>query len=507
MLLLTAGLPSSNSLMSWGQFGMAAAWFLYGNNKLKLSRLMNQSAMWVLPFIYILFFIGMIHTEDVAEGWHILKILLPIFIIPVMLTTMPAFSNAQKSWIIHTLLGSIWICMGIGLWLYWMSPIGSINDYRKLSPFISNVRFSMLLVMGFFLSNYLFSKKGIPYRWGPSWIYLFISMGMLIYLFLLKSLTGLFVLIILIAVHLLYRLFANKSKYSVYSLIIGLVLGVFAFFKLILNEYHRYHNVKDKDFSNLPLSTRYGSIYKHDTTRWEKENGYYVWINISWYELKKAWNKRSSIDFDGFTSNGFLIRETLIHFLTSKGLRKDADGVNQLTDEEIKAIEQGIGNVNFMNPFSIRSRIYEVIKELDYYQRTRDATGKSISTRLEIWKHTLVNIYHAPFTGVGTGDVLNTMYQSYADSQTLLHPMYWMNPHNQYLYTALALGILLAFLFIILFFYPVVTYQGYLFRIYWAIVMLAMLDEDTLTTQAGATQVAFLFSFFLLSFSYKRKNV
>lgn len=507
VLLLTAGLPSSNSLMSWGQFGMAAAWFLYGNWKLKFTRLMNQSCTWGLPFIFILFLIGMIHTDDVVEGWHILKILLPLFIVPVMLVTMPPITNFQKSWVIHTLLGSLWVCMGIGLWLYWMMPSGNMNDFRKLSPFISNVRFSMLLVIGFFLSIYLFSKKGDSYRWFPSWIYLVIALGMLIYLFMLKSLTGFFVLIVLITVHLLYRMFVNSGKYAVYSIIIALVLGVFAISKLILNEYHRYHTVKDGDFSNLPLSTRYGSIYKHDTMRWEKENGYYVWINISWYELKQAWNKRSHVDFDGLTANGFLIRETLIHFLASKGLRKDADGVNQLTDKEIKAIEQGIGNVNFMNPFSIRSRIYEVIKELDYYHRTGDATGKSISARLEIWKHALKNICHNPWTGVGTGDVLNTMYQSYADSHTLLHPVYWMNPHNQYLYTALALGIPLALMFVVLFICPVIFYQGYLFTIYWAIVLLAMLDEDTLTTQAGATQVAFLFSFFLLSFSYKRKNV
>jgi hypothetical protein len=506
MLLVTAGLPSSHSLMSWGQFGMAAAWFLYGNWKLKAIRLFNIPATWSLPTIFLLFLVGMIHTSDVWMGWHTLKILLPLFIVPVMMATMPPLTLVQKSWIIHTLLAALWVCMGIGLIIYWIVPEGAMNDFRKLSPFISNVRFSTLLVIAIFISVYLFSSKGTSYRWMPAWIYLIVALGMLIYLFLLKSLTGLFVLSVLSIINLLYFLFLKRSPYAIFSVIILLILTITGILKLIINEYDRYHVVKD-DFASLPLSTRYGSIYKHDTTRWEKENGYHVWINISWFELKREWNKRSSIDFDGTTSKGFLIRETLLHFLASKGLRKDADGVRALTDEEVKAIEHGIGNVNFMNQFSIRSRIYEIFKELDYYQRTGDASGKSLSARLEIWKHCLQNISYTPWTGVGTGDVLNTMYKSYADSNTSLHPVYWMNPHNQYLYTALAMGIPAAIFFLFMLVYPVFLHKGYLFINYWGVIMLAMLDEDTLITQAGVTQVAFLFSFFLLYFSYKRKSI
>ncbi len=490
--------------MSWGQFGMAAAWFLYGNWRLKAKRLFNNPATWSLPAIFLLFLVGMIYTNDVDEGWHTLKILLPLFIVPVMMSSMPSLTIVQKSWIIHTLLGALWVCMGIGLMLYFTGPEGAMNDFRKLSPFISNVRFATLLVIGLFICVFLHSAKGASYRWMPAWIYLIVALGMLIYLLLLKSLTGLLVLSVLSLTNLLYFLFSKRSSYAIFSLMIILSLSITGILKLIIHEYNRYHVVKD-NFTNLPLSTRYGSIYKHDTTRWEKENGYHVWINISWYELKRAWNKRSSIDFDGITRNGFLIRETLIHFLASKGLRKDADGVNSLTENEVKAIEHGIGNVNFMNRFSIRSRIYEIFKELDYYRRTGDASGKSLSARLEIWKHCIINISYYPWTGVGTGDVLNTMYKSYADSHTLLHPVYWMNPHNQYLYTALALGIPATILFVILLIYPVFLHQGYLFINYWGVIMLAMLDEDTLNTQAGVTQVALLFTFFLLSFSYKRK--
>lgn len=507
MLILTAGLPSSNSLMSWGQFGMAAAWFLYGNWKLKAERLLNNPAVWGLPTIFLLFVLGMIQTQDILMGWHNLRILLPLFIVPIMISTMPKLTYIQKSWVIHTLFASLWICMSIGLIRYLNVTEGSTNDFRKLSPFISNVRFSTLLVTSLFISAFLVSAKGYSYRWLPKWMYIINALVIFIYLLILKSLTGLSVLSVLSMANLLYWLFSKRNIYAILATIIGLIIVTTGVLKLINHEYNRYHVNKDSDFSNLPLSTRYGSIYKHDTTRWEKENGYHVWINISWYELKREWNKRSSIDFDGINRNGYLVRETLIHFLTSKGLRKDADGVNSLTDEEIKAIENGIGNVIFMNRFSIRSRIYEIFKELDHYHRTGDASGKSLSARLEIWKHCLQSINQSPWTGVGTGDVLNVMYKSYVDSNTSLHPVYWLNPHNQYFYTALSIGIPAAIFFLIMLIYPVFLHQGYLFLNFWGIIMLSMLNEDTLNTQAGVTQVAFLFSFFLLLFSYKRISV
>ena len=60
--------------------------------------------------------------------------------------------------------------------------------------------------------------------------------------------------------------------------------------------------------------------------------------------MEEEWNNVSEIDFQGRTTNGNTIRGTLIRFLTSKGLRKDAAGVRQLSTAEVKAIEHGVAN-------------------------------------------------------------------------------------------------------------------------------------------------------------------
>ena len=40
--------------------------------------------------------------------------------------------------------------------------------------------------------------------------------------------------------------------------------------------------------------------------------------------MKEEWNKVAEIEYDSVGVNGYPIRATLIRYLTSKGLRKDA---------------------------------------------------------------------------------------------------------------------------------------------------------------------------------------
>ena len=51
--------------------------------------------------------------------------------------------------------------------------------------------------------------------------------------------------------------------------------------------------------------------------------------------MEEEWNRVSEMDFKGKTTNGNTIRGTLIRFLTSKGLRKDAAGIRQLTSRKM----------------------------------------------------------------------------------------------------------------------------------------------------------------------------
>jgi hypothetical protein len=508
-MVLAAGLPSSNTLMSVGQIVMALAWFAEWNWKEKVTRLRQHFPLVLFSLIYLLFVLGLIHTMDTQEGLQQLRIKLPLFILPVMIGSMPFYSSRQMAWIVHSLLGSLLICSVFGLLIYsgWMNT--SVEDYRKLSPFISNIRFSTLLVFAVFTCMYVFRKSNHQWRLIPRSFYIFFSFYFLGYLFLLKSITGLYVLVGVFFFVLIYYLIRKGNKFYLAIASFGFIFFVFTLITMYHYEWLRYHDKEVIDFKTLPLSSRNGNIYKHDTLSWAAENGHYVWINVARYEIEKSWNERSEIDFDGLTHSGVPVKATLVHYLASKGLKKDADAVMSLSEKEIKAIENGTDNYLYLNRYSLRPRFYQLVKEMDYYHRTGDPTAKSFAMRIEIWKHALHQLFLSPWIGYGTGDVMHTMRDAYIHQNTKLHPAFWMNPHQQYFSFALALGIPLGLLCIFLIIQPVFITSfrlHILFYLFLVIVLLAMIDENTLDTQAGVTQVAFLYSLLFLVEEKHKEN-
>lgn len=116
------------------------------------------------------------------------------------------------------------------------------------------------------------------------------------------------------------------------------------------------------------------------------ENGYWVGRYIQNWELATTWNKRSDLHFEGLDLSGQQLRITLMRYLTSKGLRKDADGVDALSDEDIAAIESGIASVDIKETPGIINRIKIVIWELELFRHYGYLKGHSVAQRLEFWR-------------------------------------------------------------------------------------------------------------------------
>jgi hypothetical protein len=219
-------------------------------------------------------------------------------------------------------------------------------------------------------------------------------------------------------------------------------------------------------------------------------------------ELQDAWNRRSSIPFKGRDRKNQLILNTLVRYMTSKGLRKDADGINQLTNDEIRAIEKGTANVVFTWKFSIRGQVYELLWGLDEYRKSGDATGSSLMQRLEFWRASWGIIKTNWLTGVGTGDMNEAFQQQYEKMNSKLSPDQRWRSHNQFLSIFVGFGIFgfIWFLFAILF--PPLAlgkFKDYFFLVFFIIAMISMIPEDTIESQMGVTFFAFFYSFFLFA--------
>jgi hypothetical protein len=249
----------------------------------------------------------------------------------------------------------------------------------------------------------------------------------------------------------------------------------------------------------LEKTTRKGNIYEHNFNIYGIENGNYIGLYVCNKELAEEWTKRSKINYDSTDARKQEIKITLIRFLNSKGLRKDAEGIKALSDKEIKAIEKGIANYLYMNEFSIKSRIYMILFEFNNYAISGTTKGYSIIQRFELWKAAIGIIKQNFWIGVGTGD----MVDAYQNQLTIMNSdlkNQKIRSHNQYLSIFSAFGVIGLITFLISYIYPAIyskSFNKFLFVSFFLIASLSMINEDTIETQTGVTFFAFFYLLFI----------
>ncbi len=263
--------------------------------------------------------------------------------------------------------------------------------------------------------------------------------------------------------------------------------------------YHELYEPYDYSAINKEEKTRSGNNYHHCFDCVDMENGTPVYIYICEQELKEEWNKRSLLLYDSLDKQGHELKYTLIRYLASKGLRKDAEGVRSLTNEDVAAIENGIANVNYNRMGSLMVRIHKTLAEIRLYQSGKNPSGSSLVQRFEFWRAGWSIFKDHWLIGTGTGDVKKAFQEKYVEINSPLDERWRLRAHNQYLTFALTFGFIGFLYFLITFFYPVIAFKKrpVIFLVFIAITALSFLNEDTLETQAGVTFVMFFMSLFI----------
>ena len=218
--------------------------------------------------------------------------------------------------------------------------------------------------------------------------------------------------------------------------------------------------------------------------------------------MKEAWNSVSGMDYSGHDKRGQELRYTLIRYLTSLGLRKDADGVSQLKNDDIDLIESGYANHIYKHRNRFQVRMYELIWEIDVYRKGGNPSGHSVTQRIEYLRTGFSILMDHPLLGVGTGDVPAAFEKKYIENKTSLDPEWRLRAHNQWLTFAISFGLLGLLLLIVAFVYPGLVqrkFGQYLFLLFFMVSFLSMFNEDTLETQAGVAFFAFFYTFLLFS--------
>jgi hypothetical protein len=172
---------------------------------------------------------------------------------------------------------------------------------------------------------------------------------------------------------------------------------------------------------SIPRSRRRkGNDYLFILTDSLRENGYRVYLYYNPDEMRSAWNARSAFPYDSLDKKAQPLNITLLRYLTSLGLKKDAQGVEQLTAHDIHAIESGIANVHYSGISNFKARLVEL--NWEYHQAISDQSpnGHSMAMRFEFWKAGLQILKEHLWTGVGTGDLQQAYNEQYDKMQSRL---------------------------------------------------------------------------------------
>ena len=505
-MVLMAGLPWSNFLMSLGQFILLGNWILEFDLIEKSKKYLNNKVALLVTTLFLIHVFGLLWTSDFEYALKDLRIKLPLLFLPIVFASAIQFSKKTFHFLIDFFIVSISISTFVSFYKYLTIEDIAFFDKRNLAINISHIRFSLLICLAAFFSLYRFYKnKGfikIPY--------LMIALWLISFLFILESYSGIVIISILLpTITVLYALRINNKVRRIIS-----STFVIAFTAVVVTTL--IWRIKEYQFSPIANQkmldvTEIGSPYFHDTTAWsfkQLENGHYIYQNVAYWELEDAWNEVSTIPYSGKDANGDKLYITLIRFITSKGEPKNKATILSLNQKEIKAIEAGVANINYLKNPAV-ARIDKIIWEFDSYSKGLGTSGHSVASRIVYWKQAWRLIKKNMIIGVGTGDVQIAFEESYKQSNSGLNETFRLRAHNQYLTFGVTFGIIGLAIILIIIIYPIILstrIKDYYYLIFISIALLSMINEDTLETQAGGTFFAFFNAFLLFSRDYLPKT-
>jgi hypothetical protein len=486
----------SHFLVSLSIILLSANFLAEGHYILKFKRIVQRRTVPLFTGLFILHVVGLLWSTDTGFATHDIQIKLPILALPIILGVSNKISRKQFEWLLLFFIATSLLSSFIGSVIYFLlSKPG--DDYRLMSPFMSHIRLSLMMGVAVFSTFYL-SQKSVQWERFKGW---FIGIGFwfVIYLFMLRAMSG--IVAVVAAGFIVIWIVSSKKKMKYSKLAKSLIIfASIVSIGYIYSQVNDFYKITKVDIATADTHSKGGEAYHFNTTNKMVENGHYIYSYLAVNELKQSWNEVSKLDFDGEDLKGQAISSTLIRYLTSKNLRKDADGVQALTHRDIWAIENGIANVRFLNGKSLNTMMYRYIWETHNFISGLNPQGNSLGQRFLFWKIGMQIFKENWLYGVGTGDVQISFNEQYDKHSDVIIEKYRLRAHNQYLTMGITFGLFGFIYFIVALFSGLLVKRNtnsYLFLGAFIILMVSMLDEDTLETQFGVTYAMFFYFLFL----------
>jgi O-antigen ligase len=455
------------------------------NKKFVLLPVLRNPIYLSLLIVWALIAFGLFRGGENSFVLKELKTLLPLILAPLFLQNLSPLTKNDESFIWRVFFASVGlsavVCVVYAIVKY------PLPEPRSASLFISHIRFSLMAVLGLIGA---WRMPGIL----PTYLKLALTTVVCAFFFFVGTLTGWGLLIVLIVF-----LFASKSKRNK-LIVTGSVLTLASVILFFLSK-----NIDSTNFQPEQIQSARGEKYIHQSSNFQTENGNRIFANIAPLELDSAWVARTNSPLLQKDGRGQLVQTTLIRYLASKGLTKDAAGIQELSDTDISNILAGNTNCNEPQWNALEKRWHQIVFEYQTFQSGENSSGHSIFQRLEYYKGAQFIIERNFIFGVGQGNVKSAYSEAYKQTSPNLDEKVQHAVHNQFLSYWIAAG-LAAILSFLLYFY-FMWKQARKHEIALAFVILALLScltEDTLTTQPGVAFFAFFSTLFF--FLPKKEN-
>jgi hypothetical protein len=433
-------LPTSVALVSITSVALLVVWIITGDIKTKWNKLIqNRSALFLMS-IPVIYLIGLCFTNNFSLGIQEFNKSLPWFIFPLVLGTSPTLSGKNTNRFLGIFVLFVSIAAGVALLKFIFTDTIHFFDFRSVTwvdhiPFSYQIAFAIWIVFFFIYKeeHTLFQKTLLA----------LLSIFLIITLFSLKSFTGYLYFGTMSLAALFTLVWKTKKRLLKFSYLVLAILLIVLPICYIYYCVQKFYDVTEYNAEDVERYTKNGNLYYHNFEDKTKENGNYVSLFICKEELIPLWNAHSEKQFDSKTSAGYPLSSVIIRYMTSKGLTKDSVGFTQLSQIDIKNIENEVTNCIFAdNKLAVYPRIYETIWEMDLYINGRNPNDKTLAQRIEQAILSLLIIKNNPWFGVGLGNNAQAYDVVILQSESKLASQINGSSHNQYLNYFIRFGIL-----------------------------------------------------------------
>ncbi len=444
------------SFFTWGNFfitvssiALLTVWILQKNFSYKFQILWQRKTPLFLLSIYLLIFIGALvyvpNPKAIKDIWDNA----PMLVYALVLGSSKQLTRKQFHVVMLLYIISI-VINTVYCFVYFLYVADNYTDVRELSVFMSYIRLALYTLMAIAATGYyLFYNTRVRIHTKEK-VFLWLALFWLIFfVIILSSITGFVGLALLFLFFTISQI--QKQKHIVLKLLplSIIIIGIWFVTDTVTKELHYFTNPSTVEIEKLDSVTLLGNPYALFTKTGRLENGNWVDLYVCEKEIVENWPLYSSKPIFGNDEKGHILYYTLKRYMTSKNLRKDASGLKQLSQEDIRNIHAGCTNYRFDKSFNLSHRIYEVIWEFHNYKIGRNPAGHSVTQRIEFLKCAYEVFKKHMWFGTGVVHITEKLHEQYAKQPIKMPQKFWKKPHNQFMLVAVEYGIVGFIVFII----------------------------------------------------------